>query len=109
METDRGREARREKEEEPKPDELIKERAALWQMMHGAGGIDPPPLPQHSQGEKGDVWAVRCMETHVCVCARVWSEKYSCATALMEKLEPPACWQMTCQCRGGEKKRSASD
>lgn len=42
------------KKEELEPDKLIKERAVVWQMMHGAGSID---LPAH----EGGVWARRCM------------------------------------------------
>lgn len=80
-------------EEELKQDKLIKERAAVWQMMHGAGSIDLPPY------EEG-VWAGRCMEKRV-------REKYSGATALMERPEPPACWQMTCH--EEKEKRRAGD
>lgn len=51
---------RMKKEEELKPDKLIKGRAAVWQMMHGAGSID---LPTHNEG----VWAEE-MHGQVCVC-----------------------------------------
>lgn len=50
----------RMKKEELKPDKLIKGRAAVWQMMHGAGCID---LTAHKEG----VWAGRCMEKCVCM------------------------------------------
>ena len=56
--------------EELKPDKLIKERAAVWQMMHGAGSIDTTPPPCRE-----GVWAGRRMERSVCiyVCVRVYA------------------------------------
>lgn len=68
----------------------------------GAGGIDPHTHAHTQGGVGGVIWAEWCMEKYVYVC--VWTEKYSCATALMERPEPAACWQMTCQSGGGEKR-----
>lgn len=52
-------------------------------MIHGAGSID---LRAHKEGVWS--WANALKNVCVCVCS---AEKYSGATALMERPETPAC------------------